>query len=155
MRRPYRICGYDPEKESVVLLFSPRKEHEVQSFLLKLVNNNCPELRALAEGPRLETRINLTLVVLVIPFKKQRPVIEEMFAAVTKEFSTTGVSLVLSEPRGVDEVILGFRFEGGMKFVRAEAKHLNPMGAGFYQLGLKLVEMVHTADYPVLASVSY
>lgn len=139
----------------MVLLFSPRKEHEVQSFLLKLVNTNCPELRALAEGPRLETRVNLTLVVLVIPLTKQRPVIEEMFAAVTKEFSTTGVSLVLSEPRAVDEAILAFRFEGGMKFIRAEAKHLNPMGAGFYQLGLRLLEMVHAADYPVLASVSY
>ncbi len=137
-----------------MLLFSPRKDQEVQSFLIKLVNNNCPEVRGLDEGPRLDTRVNLTVVVLVIPLEKKRPAIERVFAAVSKEFNATGVSLVLHEPRAVDEVILGFRFEGAMKFARAEAKHLNPMGAGFYQLGLKITEMVHVADYPALGSVS-
>jgi hypothetical protein len=138
-----------------VLLFAPKKEHEVQSFMLKLVNNNCPELRNLAEGPRLENRVNLTLVALVIPVAKKRPAVERLFAAVTKEFTTTGVALVLHEPRAVEEVILGFHFEGAMKFIRAQAKHLNPMGAGFYQLGLKLTEMIHTSDCPALASVSF
>ena len=42
-----------------------------------------------------------------------------------------------------------------MVFVRAQAKHLNPMGGGFYQMGFRLLEMVSVADYPQLKAVSY
>lgn len=135
-------------------LFTANKKHEVQSFMLKLINNNCPELKAMMEGPRLESRVNLSVVVLVIPLHKNQPLVERMFAAVTKEFTTLGVALVLSEPRALDEVILGFRWGGRMSFVRARAKHLNPMGAGFYQLGLQLKEMICAGDHPELQSIS-
>jgi len=137
-----------------VLTFFQKKEHEVQSFMLKLVNNNCPELKALEEGPRLEARVNLTLVVLVIPIVQKRPKVERMFAAVTKEFTTLGLSLVLNDPRAIDEVVLGFRCEGETKFVRAAAKHLSPMGAGFYQLGLQLKQMMHPSDWPELEGIT-
>jgi hypothetical protein len=52
-------------------------------------------------------------------------------------------------------VILAFRWEARMYFVRAKAMHLNPMGAGFYQLGLRMSEMVTPSDYPELRSVSF
>ena len=136
-------------------LFTKRKELGVQTFILKLVNNNCSELQALLDGPRLEHRANLTVVVLVIPIENGRPVLRQMFPAVTKEIATAGLSLVLDEPKAPDEVILGFRWESQMNFIRAEAVHLNPMGAGFYQLGLRMTEMVHPADLPELRSVSF
>jgi len=136
-----------------VRLFAENKEAGVQSFLLKLVNNNCPGLEALVEGPRLDGRVNLVIVTLVIPMHKGRPQIEEAFSAVTKGFSTAGVSVVLNGPVGLDEVILGFRWEGEMKFLRATAKHLNPMGGGFYQLGFQVTETVNAGDFPKLQSV--
>ena len=136
-------------------LFAPNKQHEVQSFTLKLINNNCPELEALMEGPRLEGRVNLAVVVLVVPLKNKKPIVDKTFAAVTKGFSTTGVSLVLQEPRALDEVFLGFRWEGAMKFVRAKAKHLDPLGAGFYDLGFQMKEMICVGDYPELQDVSF
>jgi len=136
-------------------LFTKNREIAVQSFILKLVNNNCPELLALIEGPRIDSRVNLTVVVAVVPVEKKEPQIDQTFTAVTKEFSNNGVALVLSEPLGLDHAILGFRFEGQMVFVRAQAKHLNPMGGGFYQMGFRLLEMVSVADYPQLKAVSY
>ncbi|NUQ65630.1 MAG: hypothetical protein HUU20_24435 [Pirellulales bacterium] len=136
-------------------LFSRRKETEVQSFMLKLLNNNCAELEAMIEGPRLDRRVNLTIVVLVVPFEKGRLQIDRTFATVTKGFSTTGVSLVLNEPKGLDEVILGFRWEMGMKFVLARAKHLNPMGAGFYQVGMQMVRVVHPDEHSELQSLCF
>ena len=138
-----------------MLLIPRRKQQEVQRFLLKVVNNHCAELEALAGGPRGEKRVRLTMVVLVIPVVHDRPVLHRMFAAVTKEFSTTGVSLVINEPRALDDVILGFRWESDMKFVRAKAVHLDPMGAGFYHLGLQTNEVVIVGDYPVLADVRF
>ncbi|GAG18760.1 unnamed protein product [marine sediment metagenome] len=121
---------------------------------MKLVNNNCPELEALAEGPRLEGRVNLVVVALVIPVEDGKLRLERSFSAVTKEFSTTGVSLVLNGATGLDEAILGFRWEGEMKFMRAKAIHLNPMGGGFFQLGLQMTETLPLGDFPELQAVS-
>jgi hypothetical protein len=123
--------------------------------MLKLLNNHCPELETFAEGPRLEGRVNLTIVVMVVPCEGGQPQIDQAFPAVTKEFSCNGVSLVLQEPMGLGEVIIGFRWEWDMKFLRGKAMHLNPMGAGFYQLGLKLSGVVPASDYPGLESLTF
>ena len=136
-------------------LFAENKEVGVQSFLLKLVNNNCSGLEAMTEGPRLDGRVNLTIVTLVIPMQGGRPQTGKSFCAVTKEFSTTGVAVVLDEPVGLDDVILGFRWECETKFLRAVAKHLNPMGGGFYQLGFQMTETINVGDFPELRSVSF
>ena len=136
-------------------LFTKSRKNEVQTFVLKVVNNNCPELKALIEGPRLDRRVNLTLVVMVIPVEGGEVLPDEAFTAVTKEFSATGVALVLDGPRPLDEAILGFRWESEMVFVRAKAKHLNPMGGGFYQLGFQITELAHVGDFPELRTLSF
>lgn len=138
----------------MVSLFAKNKEQKVQGLMLKLVNNHCPSLRGLAEGPRLEHRVNLTVVVLVVPLEKGKLVFEDRFTAVTKEFTSRGVSLVLHECRAADQVILGFRYERSMHFVLAQARHLNPLGGGFWQLGLRLQEIVDPNDYPELAEAT-
>ncbi len=72
-------------------IFSRKREQEVQRFICKVVNNHCSELEALIEGPRLESRVRLSVVVLVVPVDKGKPAVERAFAAVTKEFSTSGM----------------------------------------------------------------
>ena len=136
-------------------LFTRDRKRSVQSFILKVVNNNCPELAALIEGPRLEQRVNLTVVVLIVPVENGKLITKKAFTAVTKEFSTTGLAVVIDEPKGLDEVIVGFRWEREKTFVRATAKHLNPMGGGFYQLGLQMTEMAHPGEYPELESLCF
>ena len=136
-------------------LFAEKKDAGVQSFLLKLANNNCSDLSALAEGPRTDGRVSLVIVALVVPMHKGRPQAKEAFSVITKEISTTGVSVVLNGPIGLDDVMLGFRWEDEMKFLRATAKHLNPMGGGFYQLGFQMTETIHIGDYPELRSVGF
>ncbi len=131
-------------------LFTRRKEMGVQSFIIKLLNNNCSELDAMIEGPRLDRRVNLTVVVVVIPARDGEPQVGEAFTAITKEFSATGVGVVLHEQRELHEVVLGFRWLGEMQFVRAKLKHFQPMGGGFYRAGFQLVEALHRADYPEL-----
>jgi hypothetical protein len=133
-------------------LFRKNKDFGVQSFILKLVNNNCPELKALLEGPRVDSRVDLVMVVRVVPVESKRPQIRQAFTTVTKEFSNMGVAIVLDHPRGLDQAILGFRLEGEMVFLRAQGKHLNPMGGGFFQLGFHLLEIVSVGDYPELKS---
>lgn len=136
-------------------LFSKRKSQAVQSFVLKLVNNNCPGLIAAMEGPRIDSRVNLVVVVMVIPTQDDRIQADRAFTAVTKEFSSSGVAIVLDRPHPLDKVILGFRFEGEMTYLRAQAKHRDPMGGGFYQLGFQLLNVVTPADYEELESLTF
>ena len=136
-------------------LFARNKNLAIEGFILKLLNTNCHDLQCRIEGPRLEHRVNLTLVVLVVPVQDGQPRLRGAFVAVTKEFSSKGVALVLAEPCGLDEVFLGFRWRGSVTWLRARAKHLNPMGGGFFQLGLRLTEKLCSGDYPELAEVHY
>ena len=70
-----------------MVLFSRKKELEVQTFVTGLINANCPELKALLEGKRIDRRVNLTLVALVVPLEDNVPQISEAFTATTKDFS--------------------------------------------------------------------
>jgi hypothetical protein len=133
-----------------VPIFARNKGMGVQSFVIKLLNNNCSELDALVEGPRLDRRINLTVVVLVVPEVDGEMRFDEAFTAVTKEFSANGVGVILSEARPLEDVVLGFRWLGEMRFARAHLKHFQPMGGGFYRAGFQLTEMLHAADHPQL-----
>ena len=53
--------------------FPSERTSAVQSFVLKLVNNNSPRLTARLEGPRLDSRVNLVLVVLIVPVRRIGP----------------------------------------------------------------------------------
>ena len=134
-------------------LFTRDKKRAVQSFILNVVNNNCPELAELMEGPRLENRVNLTVAVLIVPVENDKPLTQKAFTAVTKEFSTSGLAVVMDQPKALDETILGFRWNREMTFIRATAKHLNPIGGGFFQLGLQMTEVIHLSDAPDLGSL--
>jgi hypothetical protein len=137
------------------MIFTRNRKLAVSNFVLKLVNNNCPELLHLQEGPRADTRVNLTVVVLIVPLEKKKADITKAFHAVTKDFSSTSVSVMIDSPRAVGDVILAFRFEGEMYFVRAKAKHISPLGGGFHQLGFQLEEMIIPVDYPGLSNLSF
>ncbi|MGA2068905.1 MAG: hypothetical protein ABSG86_28380 [Thermoguttaceae bacterium] len=136
-------------------LFTGDRDRAVQSFVLKLLNNNCPDLRDRLDGPRLEGRVNLTLVALVVPSEDKKPLVRQAFTAVTKEFSSRGVALALDEALGLNEAFLGFSYGGGVQWLRAKAKQLSPMGGGFYQLGFRLVEQLAAGDYPELAKLGF
>ena len=136
-------------------LFARKKESAVQAFVVSLLNQNCHALQDRLEGPRLEGRVNLTMVVMVIPVEAEKPLLRRAFTALSKEFSSSGVAVVVDHPYGADEAFLGFHWQEGITWVRAKAKHLHPMGGGFFQLGFRMTERLHSADYPELAKVVF
>ncbi len=136
-------------------LFSKRRDLEIQSFMAKLINNNCAALESLSEGPRDEPRVRLTVVILLVPVKNGKPIVERMFPAVTKGFSTRGVAVVTNEPRGFDQVVLGLRWEHSMKWIAAKAKYVHPMGAGFHQVGFLMNRVILTGDHPELDKITF
>ena len=130
-----------------MLLFSRNKQTGVQTFLLKLVNNHCPELGPVFDNRRDETRVPVCIVTLVVPFEDGKPRLDDHFPSVTREFSTSGVSIVLEQARGLDEVILAFCWERQMTFIKGTARHLSPMGAGFFRLGIELTTVVGPDEF--------
>ncbi len=132
-----------------------KKLQSVQNFILKLVNNNCPELKAFIEGDRGDKRINLTLVVLIVPLVDGKLQIDDAFYAVTQDLSVAGVGIVLDRQVALNEAIVGFRTEGDVTFVYSKAKHVTPMGGGFLRLGLELTEVISNGDYPGLAALKF
>jgi hypothetical protein len=137
-------------------LFARKKQQlAVQAFVVSLLNQNCPALHAKLDGPRLEGRVNLTLVVMVVPVEDKEPQIQRAFTAVTKEFSSSGVAVVVDHPCGLDEAWIGFRWWGSITWIRAKAKHLHPMGGNFFQLGFRMTERLELTDYPELADLVF
>ena len=134
-------------------LFAPNKEFKVRGLVLKLINTHCPALRTKVNDTRIDNRVNLAVVVLVIPLKNGQIQADEAFKTVTKDFSSAGLAMVLERPLGIEQAILGFRMGGEMAYVRAEARHINPMGGDFFQLGFRLLEVVSAGDYPGLETL--
>lgn len=137
-------------------LFSKNKiDRSVKGFLIGLLNNNCVEVNSLIEGDRGDQRINLSIVIGLIPIKDGRPNTDHAYTVVTRDFSASGVSVVLEKPIGFDEAVLAFQSDGMMRFFKAEARHLNPMGGGFYSLGFQLLKETYVGDYPQLGSIHF
>ena len=84
-----RFCSLKIRETTVMSLFSKNKEVEVQRFIVKLINNQCPGLKALFDDPRRDSRVNVVVVVWIIPIENGRPQAGQAFAAVSKEFSST------------------------------------------------------------------
>lgn len=135
-----------------MLLFSKNKPRqlEVQRLLKKIINANSRSLDALREGPRGELRVDLSMVVIVVPSVNDRPDRSQAFATVTREVSSVGMSLVLSEKLDVSDLFLVLEVEREMRYVRAEVRHQGPLGAGLWQAGVQLTEIVALGDYPEL-----
>lgn len=138
------------------MIFQARKNLlGVQNFVLKVVNNNCPELKGIFEGPRRDKRVNLTIPILVVPMENGQLQVGKAFNAVTQELSVNGVGIVLDGAMALDEVLLGFRMKTEITFVEAVAKHISPMGGGFFHLGLEMNEVIPTSKYPGLQAFAF
>ena len=135
-----------------MLLFSKNKtkQIEVQRLLTKIINSHSRSLDALREGPRGELRVDLAMVVIVVPSVEGRPDRDQAFATVTREVSSVGMSLVLSERIEGRELFLVLDVQGEMKYVRAEIRHQGPLGAGLFNAGVQLTELLNVGDYPEL-----
>jgi hypothetical protein len=136
-------------------LFTRKKDSGVNSFVIALLNQNCPALRDQFEGPRVEGRVNLTKVVMVVPILGDKFIIRQAFTATTKEFSSAGVAVVVDHPYGPDEAVLGFHWKGSIVWMRGRAKHVHPMGGGFFQVGFRLTERLEMSDHPDLARIVF
>jgi hypothetical protein len=153
---PVRFCGFCRRGGWIVAFLRNRnREIEAQRWILKMVNNHCPELRELQDGPRLEGRVNLTLPAWIVPIEGKMPVIARAFPVVSKEFSPSGFSVVINRPFEAERVLAGFAWDEERAFFKGEVQHISPLGAGFSQMGVLVHEMLCLADHRELDALIF
>ena len=135
-------------------LFTAPDYRAVQAEILHLVNNNCPSVKAMVEGPRVEQRVNLTIPVKIVPILDGQLTPLDTLTVVTKEFSSGGVSVVVDHPHIPKEAVVVFKSGSKTSFIQAQLKHIDPMGIGFYQCGFQLLKVLPQCDWPTLQEVA-
>jgi hypothetical protein len=136
-------------------LFSENRDRKVRGVVLKLVNSNCPELMPQFEDVRSDRRANLAVAVAVFPLDNDKIQSDKAFTAVTKDFSSSGVSIVTEQPPQFEQAIIGIHMNDEITFLLSEARHVAPMGGGLYAVGFQLMEVVSIGDYPALEGVEF
>ena len=148
------LASTSSNEESPLFFATRRKQQQVQNQLVKLLNNHCSGVKNCIDGPRGEGRVNLTIPVVMAPWSHKRPSIELAFSATTRELSSNGLSVVVPEPVTCENVVIGWCFEQQMRFAQGKFRHQDPIGAGFWNAGIELIEMLSLEEWPELKQLS-
>jgi hypothetical protein len=121
-----------------------RKQQEVWKFVRRIVDQSAPNLPSLAGETRSDARSNRCLPALLVPCREdeaREPCWGEPNFVVTKDFSDEGVSLL--SPRNMEgsRVMLAF-WHDDPTFLLGDVRSKVPFGGGFWQLGVRLCEIL-------------
>ncbi len=77
-------------------------------------------------------------VVWVLPYdhRTKRADFDQVRPVVTKDISSSGMSLIHNEPLTDEKVVVGLHCETDRKFLLCTLQHCTPLGYGFYMIGL-------------------
>jgi hypothetical protein len=135
-------------------MFSPRRdEQRAQALLTKIANHHCTQVHWLHEGPREELRVPLTMAVYVVPCIHGQPQVDLATACVTKEIATRGIAVTMPEPFAFDEALVGMSWEGQMWWMHTQVRHVSPLGAGIWQVGLQIGKLLEPHAYGALKNL--
>ncbi|MCS7239155.1 MAG: hypothetical protein NZ899_12935 [Thermoguttaceae bacterium] len=130
-----------------------RRQMIVRNFLRRLLDVTCPTLPPLEGERRREERIQRVIPVLIIPWEKDGPVVDEAGFGLTKDFGDCSVAVILPQPFKAVEAALGVWLEGP-NYLRGTVEQNSPIGGGFWQIGLVLERMIPVGDYPALEKLA-
>ncbi len=137
-----------------MLMFNSRRdEQRAQALLTKIANHHCSQVTWLYEGPREELRVPLTMGVYVVPYAGGQPHVDLAFACVTKEVATRGIAVAVGEPVSFDEALVGMSWEGQMWWLHTQVRHVSPLGAGMWQVGLRIRRLLESDECGALKNL--
>ncbi len=142
--------------------FTRRKKRlELQTLLTRLVDLTTPNLTHFNEEDRIAKRYIRVLPVLLAPWEDERPVVAEATTALTKDLSERGVALILNQPFRADELLVGFLVppmdttgkDMDALFAKGHLRQCIPLGGGYWQLGIELIDFIDEAQTPAIAEI--
>ena len=133
--------------------FDTRKRlNQVRTFVRHVVDVTSPNLPPLEGESRSENRSNRVLPALLAPWEDGGPSVDEISYALTEDLCDRGLSLVLHQPFKAVQVVVGLWLESP-RFALGDVRQNVPLGGGFWQLGVELVDLLDPAEYPDLQSL--
>jgi len=99
---------------------------------------------------RAEQRAALNIGVWVVPMDEAAPEISQAFVALTKDLSSSGLSLITNRSISTSEFLVGFSGEPEARFLRARVLCRKDLGLGWLQLCMEVTGMVEKEEYPQL-----
>jgi hypothetical protein len=61
--------------------------------------------------------------------------------------------VIVERPLGYEDFVVALTFEGRMSYIRVQFRHQDPLGAGFWVIGLQLIEVLSDNDWPELKKI--
>ena len=134
-----------------MFLFDKRKKRfDVQRLIRRVIDLSTPNRTPLEGEVRSEERYNRTLPVLLASFDNGEIDTECQTFALTSNLSGAGIAVTLGQPFRAKCVVVGFSTHERMQYVLGEVINNHPLGAGFWELSVKLTELITSDTHPQL-----
>jgi len=132
----------------------PKEEEEARTFLFRFLNDRCFHHEVAVEENRRENRSSLVMGVWIIPLIDGSPVLSRAYPSVTKDFTTSGLSIVVDTPPSCKEVLIALPVKVDTALLHCKVLDSRPIGAGFLVAGLRVLGLVPGSQYPDLSKLA-
>ncbi len=135
--------------------FKKRKKLQVvQGMIRRIVDLSTPDFRHQLKELRKEKRAARSLPVLIVPFVDDQPMMNHTSFGVTRDLSSTGVSVLAQNLIESAEIGIGFWLDGACEFFRGTVRHRRPSDGGYWQIGVELDEVLDHSRWPQIRQLS-
>ena len=155
---PFQIEGSNDRKSIFVMFAFSRRKSTIDLYphIRRICDLTTPNLATKDTG-RSEDRFNRTIPTLMCPWEDGHPLLADLTVCLTSDLGDRGVGLVLTEPCHAESVLIGY-WIGSSKmcepsFFLGEVQRNQPIGGGFWILGIELTEFANTCHRDVLTGV--
>ena len=128
---------------------------DAQQFLARLTSQRIRESEAAsARERRSEPRIELAVGILVVPLRNGMPELADAFAALTKDVSPTGLSVVANQSISTLKFLACFSGQSERKILRTEIRSQESLGSGWFRISTEVTGAVAADEYPELGQLT-
>lgn len=129
------------------------KKQAVWKCLRRVLDRNSADQLLLGKEDRKEQRIPFSIPVLLQTGVADADAWSKPIFAVTKDMSDDGISIIAHQSIEPSQVICVI-WEDGPVFLSGEMRQCQPLGGGFWKIGMELSEIVSSLDFPQLRALS-
>ncbi len=133
-----------------------KKIVDLYPYIRQICDLTTPNLATMFAG-RSEDRFNRTIPTLLCPWEDDRPVVDECAICLTSDLADRGVRLVLTQPFRAETVAVGYWIDAEHMcepwFFLGEVRRNQPIGGGFWAVGIELTEFANTVHREAFADL--
>lgn len=131
---------------------------DVRPYLRRICDLTTPNFASPVDDSRSDNRCNRAIPTLLCPFETGNLIIDDCTFALTKDVSDRGIGLLLSAPFKTEDLIVAFwlsRQETESPwFFRGTAVRNDPIGGGFWLLGVRLESFLNPRRFKQLLPIA-